>query len=57
MLFFVKNEGISLAVMDRAAISSPWDFVPNILVIFFRFLGKGEHGAEACSGDNEGFVT
>ena len=32
--------GITLAVVARAAISSHWDFLPKILVIFFRFLGE-----------------
>ena len=39
------------------AILPPWDFPPKVLVIFFRFLVKGEHRAEACSGDNAGGVN
>ena len=36
---------------------SPWDFLPKVLVVFFRFLGKWEHRAEACSGDNVGCIN
>ena len=42
--------GIHLAVVPGAAISSPWDFLLKVLVISFRFPGKGELRAEACSG-------
>ena len=40
------------ADVPDAAISSPWDFPPKVLVTFFGFLGKGERRAEACSGGN-----
>ena len=33
---------------------SPRDFLPRVLGIFLRFLGKGEHRAEVCSVDNVG---
>ena len=33
--------GNHLADVRGAAISSPWDFVPKVIVIFFRFPGKG----------------
>ena len=49
--------GITLADVSGAALSSPWDFPPKILVIFFRFLGKGGRRADACSGDNVGVVN
>ena len=42
------------ADVPGAAIWSPWDFPAEVLVTFFRFLGKGECRAEACSGDNVG---
>ena len=34
--------GTHLADVLGAAISSPWDFPLGVLVIFFRFLRKGE---------------
>ena len=36
-----QNFGSLLADVPGAAISSPWDFRPRVLVIFFRFIGKG----------------
>ena len=51
-----KN-GAHVADVLGAAISSPWDFLPKVLVIFFRFLGKGQCGAEACSYTNVGGVS
>ena len=48
--------GIHIADVPRAAIYSPWDFLPMVLVNFSRFLGKGELRAEACSGDSVGGV-
>ena len=50
-------DGNHLADVQGAAISSPWDFPPNVLVIFWKFLGKGNLRAEACSGDNIGGVN
>ena len=36
-----------------AAMSSPWDFLPKVLVFSSGSLEKVECRAEACSGDKE----
>ena len=53
----VRLGGAHGAYVPGVAILPPWDFPPKVLVIFFRFLVKGEHRAEACSGDNAGGVN
>ena len=37
-----KQKGTHEADVPEAAISSPQDFPPKVLVFFFRFLGKGK---------------
>ena len=57
--------GISLADGAGAAISSPWDFPPKVLVIFAKgssdFLQvpweRQIPRAEACSGENVGGIN
>ena len=53
----MQKPGTRGADVPGAAILSPWDFLPKVLVTFFSFRGKGEHKVEACSGDKVGVLT
>ena len=48
----MSTSGIHITDVAGAATSSPWDFLPKVLVIFYRFLGEGERRADACLGDD-----
>ena len=52
-----RQISIHRADVPGAAISSPWNFPPKVLVTFFRLLGKWERRAEAFSDDNIGGVN